>query len=290
MAIREVLLNHLQLTECPMMKTFSESHPIAPKLQNILVEEEEGGKWHWEGDLNSTIQQGFNDKDRCDTLVRVIPSHLIPCFENLEVLEVLNYSKAQIIFNINEIKNTKSLGVTRLKTLCLSDLPELQHVWNKSPEGIINLQALEDMSVVNCGCLESLFPATVAKDLKCILEVLKVSKCKALVEIFSKDEKGTEEATKEFVFGRMTTLTLIEFSEFKYFYPGSHTLEWPLLEELYAFDCELVKLIFQEDHPQEQVLIQIGECSCERINVHHNLALSSHWTILQVSKEIDDVE
>ncbi|KAL2347779.1 hypothetical protein Fmac_001779 [Flemingia macrophylla] len=298
-------LEILIVRECPMMKTFSESNPIAPKLQNILtIEGKEEDKWEWEENLNATIQKGFNDKvtfpnatvmnlsyypqyikqlwhlnhsvqqnyfhnlkrltaKGCDTLVHVIPSHLIPCFQNLEVLEVWNCSKAQLIFNINEIKKTKSLGITRLKTLNLSDLPELQHVLNKGPEGIIDLRVLENMRVENCGCLKSLFPETVAKDLKCRLEVLKVSKCKALVEIFSKDEKGTEEATKEFVFGCLTSLSLKELPELKYFYPGSHTLEWPVLEELYANDCVLVKLACQED----QVLIQIGEPQVKLIQI-----------------------
>nr|KYP31688.1 Disease resistance protein At4g27190 family [Cajanus cajan] len=174
-----------------------------PKLQNILaVEGEEEAKWQWEGDLNGTIQKVFNDKVSfiyseylylssyhefikqlwpcnhlelqnnfgnlkilqayyCNSLEHVIPSHLLPCFENLEELEVRWCSEARVIFNISD--ETKALGIIRLKRLRLYDLPKLEHVWDKDPEGIINLQVLRYMHVERCNCLKSLFPAGVAK-------------------------------------------------------------------------------------------------------------------------------
>ncbi|TKY63988.1 Disease resistance protein RPS2 [Spatholobus suberectus] len=214
--------------------------------------------WH----SNHLVQQNyFRNLKRlsassCNSLVHVIPSHLFPCFENLEELEVQDCIAAQVIFNINETRLTQDLGIIRLKKLSLTDLPKLEHVWDKDPEGIIGLQVLQDMHVESCGCLKSLFPASVAKDLTRLQE-LKVTDCRELVEIFSKDEKTAEGATKMFVFHCLTSLTLKELPGFKYFYPGLHTLEWPVLENLHAFHCELVTLKCQEDHPEEQVVIQI---------------------------------
>nr|KYP77132.1 putative disease resistance protein At4g27220 [Cajanus cajan] len=272
------LLEILIVRECPKMETFSENLASAPKLQNILaVEGEEEAKWQWERNLNGTIQNVFNDKVsfrysehldlssypefieqlwhrnhldiqnnfgnlksldvyECDSLEYVIPSHLLPCFENLEEIWVWNCREARVIFNISD--ETKALGIIRLKRLSLDDLPKLEHVWDKDPEGIIDLQVLRYMHVERCDSLKSLFPAGVAKkDVTCRLEMLEVTKCRELVEIFSKGAES-EGATKMFVFSSLTSLTLTQLPKLKYFYPGLHTLE-----------CE--------DDAEEQVLIEI---------------------------------
>ncbi|KAK7292732.1 hypothetical protein RJT34_15584 [Clitoria ternatea] len=265
----------------------------------IAVEGEVEVKWLWEGDLNATIQKVFQEKvsfaytkhlnlsdhpefieqlwhgnylvqennfcnlkslevAECNNLVHIIPSHLLHCFENLEELRVWNCSSAQVIFDINEIRMRKPLGMIRLKKLSLNDLPKLEHVWDKDPEGIIGLQVLQHMNVYSCDSLKSLFPASVTKELAS-LEVLEVSYCRELVELFSKDKKPAEGATKEIVFGCLTSLILQELPRLKYLYPGLHTLKWPVLQELDAFHCNLVILKCQADHPDEQVLIQIEE-------------------------------
>jgi len=56
-------LEVLIVSECRMMERFTEGGARAPKLQNIVSSNEEGkeeAKWQWEGDLNATIQKGFN--------------------------------------------------------------------------------------------------------------------------------------------------------------------------------------------------------------------------------------
>ncbi|XP_029128348.1 uncharacterized protein LOC114916212 [Cajanus cajan] len=122
---------------------------------------------------------------------------------------------------------------------------------------MIDLQVLRVMSVTGCDSLKSLFPAGVAKkDVTCRLEELEVRECRELVEIFSKGGEA-EGATKMFGFSSLTSLTLTELPKLKYFYPGLHKLEWPVLQELDAFQCEPVKLKCEEDDAEEQVLIEI---------------------------------
>ena len=56
-------LEGLIVRKCPMMHTFTEGDARAPKLENTVTAKEEGkeeAKWQWEGDLNATIQKGFN--------------------------------------------------------------------------------------------------------------------------------------------------------------------------------------------------------------------------------------
>ncbi|XP_052724933.1 uncharacterized protein LOC108346442 isoform X2 [Vigna angularis] len=243
---------------CPKMEKFSEKRSIAPKLKNIFgVKGNEKSKWQWEGHLNATIQKVFNDKVSfayteilwlddnikkqlwddtqvqqnsfgylkrlwvwdCHTLKHIIPSHLLSCFHNLEELNVHHCSNAEVIFNMNDENRvmTKPSGIFRLKILSLDSLPQLKHVWDKDPEGVMGLQLLKEMRVENCKSLKSLFPASVVKDLT-RLEVLEVTNCKKLVEIFWKDEKGGEgeTTTQEFVFRDLTSLTPKELPALKY--------------------------------------------------------------------------
>jgi len=148
--------------------------------------------------------------------VHVIPSHLLSLFHNLEELKVERCRKAHVIFNINdENRLTKTSGIFRLKILFLRKLPKLEHIWDKDPEGIIGLQLLKEMHVEVCESLESLFPVSVATDLP-RLQVLKVTECLKLEEIFRKDEKGEEGTTQENVFPRLTSLTLEKLASLKY--------------------------------------------------------------------------
>ncbi|KAL2336512.1 hypothetical protein Fmac_010958 [Flemingia macrophylla] len=166
----------------------------------------------------------------CDSLVHVIPSHLLSCFENLEELIVISCSETEVIFNItDEIREQKKpLGIIRLKRLILWSLPKLEHVWKKDSEGIIDLQVLRVMTVRECNSLRSLFPAK--KDMSLRLEELEVKECSELVEIFAKGSE--EEGTKKLVFSCLLSLTLRELPRLKY---------------LYAVECD----------GEEELLIQI---------------------------------
>ncbi|KAG4400462.1 hypothetical protein GLYMA_07G062900v4 [Glycine max] len=98
-------LEVLIVRECPLMHTFTEGGARAAKLQNIVTANEEGkeeAKWQWEGDLNATIQKGFNkllesastvsSLSLRDSPLQVIwlDSGRIPkwCFSNLKSLTV----------------------------------------------------------------------------------------------------------------------------------------------------------------------------------------------------------
>ena len=69
-------------------------------------------------------------------------------------------------------------------------------VWERDPAGTIDLQVLHEMSVEDCDSLKSLFPAGVTKDLT-KLEVLEVTECWDLIEIFRKNEKAAEGVIQE---------------------------------------------------------------------------------------------
>ncbi|KAK7256987.1 hypothetical protein RIF29_30638 [Crotalaria pallida] len=53
------LLKTLYVLECPKMETFSHGTLSAPKLNKVLVTDDE---WRWEGELNTTIRKLFDEK------------------------------------------------------------------------------------------------------------------------------------------------------------------------------------------------------------------------------------
>ncbi|MED6160479.1 hypothetical protein PIB30_051800 [Stylosanthes scabra] len=216
-----------------------------PKLRSVLVSEREGDeeKGYWEGDLNGTLQKVFADKvhlelfnhpelkqvwcdqtlmqvnrfhnvkslvvKRCGYLVHVIPSHLLHCFKNLENLQVSDCDGVQVIFNMDadsSIKMAKTMAMSPLKKLSLKNLPNLEHIWNTDPIGIIHFQSLQDLNVDRCDSLEYVFPSSMAKDLA-MLRSLSIKNCEKVVKIFAEDKTISElEDT--------TTYDCVRFSEF----------------------------------------------------------------------------
>jgi hypothetical protein len=54
-------LEKLVVSACPKMESFSEKVQSSPLLEKIFVHENEK-IWHWNDDLNTTIQEIFKEK------------------------------------------------------------------------------------------------------------------------------------------------------------------------------------------------------------------------------------
>ncbi|TXG65703.1 hypothetical protein EZV62_006978 [Acer yangbiense] len=90
--------------------------------------------------------------------------------------------------------------------------------------------------------LKYLFPASIARSLL-LLEELYVENCR-VEEIVGKEES---EATARFVlFPELIFLKLWTLPELRAFYPGAHTLEWPVLKKLAVYHCDIIKIIAPE--------------------------------------------
>ena len=107
------------------------------------------------------------------------------------------------------------------------------------PQGIITFGKLNTVNIHDCSSLKSVFPTSVAKALK-ELERLEIKDCAMVEEIIAKEE-GIETTTL-FVFPRLSSLYLESLPELKSFYPGKHTSEWPLLNELIIYKCDKLKI------------------------------------------------
>ncbi|KAL5160931.1 hypothetical protein HKD37_07G018319 [Glycine soja] len=166
-------LEVLIVRKCPMMHTFTEGDARAPKLENTVTAKEEGkeeAKWQWEGDLNATIQKGFN-KDV------VIPFYLLPFLTNLQQLEVSDCGSVKSIFDVKTAMGLGAAAFPRplpfsLKKLTLERLPKLENVWNEDPHGILTMQLLQHVIVAEDNAdpreanLELTFPCPCVSSLK----------------------------------------------------------------------------------------------------------------------------
>ncbi|KAJ7951086.1 Disease resistance protein family [Quillaja saponaria] len=191
-----------------------------------------------------------------------IPSNLLSFLNNLEELKVQNCKSVEVIFDVKGLEVTDEGTISfGLKKLILDQLPNLKHVWNKDPQGILSFQSFQKVIVSKCKSLKCLFPSSVAK---CLMKLGKIDirDC-GLEEIVEKDEDENEEATKKFVFHRLITLRLWNLQKLKNFYPGRHTLDWWMLKDLDIYDCNGFEMLtsefqsYRETHPLGQLDIPI---------------------------------
>ena len=229
------------------------------------------------------------DVSRCKNLINIFPPNMLRRLQNLEELDIWNCNSVEEVFeirgvNVDEICDRVS---TQLRILQLYNLPKLKHVWSLDLQAIFTFQNLHTVVVFNCKILKSLFPVSVAKSLE-QLKSLTIHDC-CLEEIVALEE-GVE-TTIKFVLPRITSLYLESLPELKYFYPGKHTLEWPLLKRLRILKCNKVKIIasnelsFQErdelagHHVQiQQPLFPIEKvwiCTCLFVFVNMYMTLAS---------------
>ncbi|KAF2298647.1 hypothetical protein GH714_024476 [Hevea brasiliensis] len=136
----------------------------------------------------------------------------------------------------------KETVAIQLRTLYIANLPNLKHLWNEDPLGLVLFHNLSSVYVMDCPNLKFIFPASIAKNLP-QLETLHIRSC-GVEEIVAQDQ-GLE-ATSEFVFPCLKFLTFGELYELKCFYPGIHTLESPMLKSLAVNHCEEVNIFCSE--------------------------------------------
>ncbi|KAJ1392591.1 P-loop containing nucleoside triphosphate hydrolase [Sesbania bispinosa] len=303
-------LEKLVVSACPKMENFSEGVMNTPILQGIYVVNEKEKGFSWRGNLKATIKEIFREKKffegmheikvsehaelqaawhgkvdlqnswfyslntlklyKCKTHPYAIPSNILPYLKSLKELEVRDCNQVKVIFDMNstEIMETSH----KLKNLTLEGLSEVTHVWEKSHQGILRFQNLQQVSVSRCKNLQTLFPATLAIELK-KLEKLQISHCRRILEIVKKDEDVAE----NFVFPCLTSLDLYDLPMLDYFSTETSILECPALSTLFVLYCPKLK-VFQSAHPEGE-----GEGSSTSINrqpLFSNLKAISNLEVL----------
>ncbi|GLT80964.1 hypothetical protein SLA2020_523730 [Shorea laevis] len=236
-----------------------------PNLEKITISHLQNltAIWHDKIHANSFCKLKSLEVICCEKLMTILPSNnkLSSFWTSLEELRIYNCNSLEAIFKLGEINaNQRSVVIdTQLKLLDIQSLPRLKHVWNKDPEGILTFQNLESVRVFSCHSLSHLFPASVGKALS-QLQTLDILFSTGLEEIVAVG--GGLEAAVKFEFPQVSYLRLHRLPRLKYFYPGKHNTEWPMLKKFYHFDCGRMKKVNgrgQPDFPVQQPLFSMEE-------------------------------
>ncbi|TXG69303.1 hypothetical protein EZV62_004238 [Acer yangbiense] len=141
------------------------------------------------------------------------------------------------IFNIDKV------SFPNLEEILIFYLNNLEMIWHKdSMKNAQHCQKLHRVDINRCKSLKTLFPLSTARNLF-QLKNLEVTRCNGIEEIVAK-EGAEDAAARTFVFPQLTCLTLEDLQELKCFYPGIHTIEWPVLKGLKLIGCEKIDELF----------------------------------------------
>ncbi|XP_022719745.1 uncharacterized protein LOC111277596 [Durio zibethinus] len=128
-------LDQVIVSQCSELEIFCKGELNAPTLQRVQVTDKDE-KGHWDGDLNSTIQQLF--KKKVD-------------YEPMEYLMLTEFSKAIEIWRDNL---QKSLNLKNLKCLEVYECNSMTYVFTTSM--VLDLVQLKQMQVRNCPMMEQI--------------------------------------------------------------------------------------------------------------------------------------
>ncbi|KAJ4842654.1 hypothetical protein Tsubulata_021293 [Turnera subulata] len=173
----------------------------------------------------------------CHKLVNIFPSNSLRIFESRGVVGG-HLEKILEVEVVEEMHH--DVAFFQLRQLDLSPLHKLRHIWSTDPQGNLNFSKLHSVRLWSCPTLQDVFPFSVAKNDLLQLEELRIWSCR-LEEIVALQENG-EEPMPCFVFPRLTSLNLLHLPGLKGFYAGQHTLDCPVLKELEARNCAIVRL------------------------------------------------
>jgi len=192
----------------------------------------------------------------CDFLSHVLlPSNVLQVLHGLEELEVRDCDSLEVVFDVRGMKS-KEIPMkqrTQLKSLTLSCLPNLKHIWNQDPYEIINFENLRKVNVSMCQSLSYIFPYSLCQDLQ-LLEMLEIDSC-GVEGVIAMEERSKE---SNFCFPQLNKLILDHLSNLQSFYPRKHTLECPSLKTLDVYRCEELKMFsfnhldFQQPDPVDE--------------------------------------
>ena len=192
----------------------------------------------------------------------VLPFNLLRLLTELETLEVRDCDSVKTIFDVKCTRQDRIMTTMEptifplpfpLKKLVLQRLPNLENVWNDDPHRILRMQLLQQVHVEKCENLTSVFPATVAKDIV-KLENLVVQHCEGLMAIVAEDNADPNGTNLELTFLCLTSLTICDLPELKCF-----------------LQCDMLKTFSHvEPNTKNQICIEkvpllLQVCSCCRI-------------------------
>ncbi|XP_022642065.1 uncharacterized protein LOC106773505 [Vigna radiata var. radiata] len=186
----------------------------------------------WLGDLVSLKLQNC-------TLPCAIPSAILALLKSLKELEVRDSATVDVLFYMNDTETTQISS--QLKMLTIEGLSKMTRVWEKKKNGVVIFPNLQQVIVRCCENLQTLFPASLAKNIKS-LKSLEIKYCAKFHEIV-----GKEETEAKFVLPCLEKLDLYSLPQLTCFHAQTFILECPALNKISVADCDKLEL-FQSVH------------------------------------------
>ncbi|KAH7536742.1 hypothetical protein FEM48_Zijuj03G0018900 [Ziziphus jujuba var. spinosa] len=182
----------------------------------------------------------------CNNVMKIFGSGMQRALGSIRSLDI---SFCDMLEEVFEMRTSSFEEIThdtisaQLIHLSLSYLPKLRYVWNKDPQGTITFAHLEDVVVMECPSLKSIFPLSIAKGLS---KLRKLSLFFCGIEQIVEAVRTTVPVPPEFVFPLLEEIELEFMKNLVRFYPGPHTSIWPSLTSLVLKSCEKVKVLASE--------------------------------------------
>ncbi|XP_044477148.1 probable disease resistance protein At4g27220 [Mangifera indica] len=197
--------------------------------------------------------------EECEGLLNIAPYHLLQRFQNLQSLKVIWCRSLVYIFDCENIKIAK--GETKLlsslEDIDLEFLYEMTYIWKGNHQSI-SLHNLKRVDLLACYKLIKLFSPTLLQSLIC-LEVIKISDCSNLKEIFEKKEAEDLQLDHTITSPCLGNLTIIDIR-------GCYNLETLFtpsiakllvkLKVLYLYGCSRIQEIITNEKGEQETPIE----------------------------------
>ncbi|KAF2294856.1 hypothetical protein GH714_024542 [Hevea brasiliensis] len=183
------VLKKLRIQNCPQMSTFVSNYTTSnmassreldiinsalfdekvalPNLEILEILNMDNLKMIWHNELHSDSFCKINGLavENCEKLIKIFPSMLLGGLRNLQFLVISNCDLLQEVFDLQELIKMKESVAIQLRILRIEGLPNLKHVWNEDPLGLVLFDNLSSVRVRYCPNLKIIFPASIAKNL-----------------------------------------------------------------------------------------------------------------------------
>ncbi|KAF8038988.1 hypothetical protein BT93_B1513 [Corymbia citriodora subsp. variegata] len=278
-------LRRLILRDLPKMMSFytTADHPAGffhgqqvslPWLESLTLSELPELKEIWNSQFPSDVSNlKFFKVEDCAFLMSIFPSNLVIKLQNLEAITIERCQFLRNVFNLEGLIASGNVEIlSRLTTLTLSDLPRLEHIWNKNPRIALCFRNLRVLKVQDCENLRFIFSSSMAKALQQIKEI-KIVRCKLLKEIIDMQEEESEKAASmdTIEFPLLSSLSLEELPNLRTFSHGTHRIHCPTLTRLRISGCPKM-MTFSSFNVRQQSMT--ADTSLEQLSGHINSGLS----------------
>ncbi|KAL3750254.1 hypothetical protein ACJRO7_011275, partial [Eucalyptus globulus] len=270
--VKSCNLRRLTLRNLPEMMSFCKTadHSIAffngqqvslPWLESLTLSKLPKMKEIWNSQFPSNVSNlKFLKVEDCAFLISIFPSNLLIKLQNLEAIAI---ERCQFIRKVFDLEGLTASGdvkiLSRLTTLTLSDLPRLEHIWNKNRRIALCFRNLRVLKVQDCENLRFIFSSSMSKALQQIKEI-KIVRCKLLEEIMDVQEEDSNKAASMHTleFPLLSSLSLEELPNLRTVSHGTHRIHFPTLTRLRISGCPKMMTFSSFEGKQHMIIANAG--------------------------------